>query len=763
MKRNMKQKQRFLLTLTLCASMLLSMMMFPAAMQDMAEQNQEEALSKNLEAITTEGVMNTGTATETPITEGEITESEIPSVAASPYTLNVPLQNSAYYGTAITSDYKSLLSDPISDGCVYSFVNAGTGMYATTTTASAFSSYIFNLYQIDEHSSSAQAFRLQATDNGYYRILALELNQSSTRHLCIIKSNMQDSEGNYIANGTANVRYHNYSDTTATAYDFEWRFERVEGQEDAYRIFLGNTNYVMTSTDNHVGNHNYSATTGSSSSGNIIIAPLNMMNERQIWHLESGGQRMHYGINLRETYTTTANGKYAEIASVTANPPHFSYPVTEYGYTSSITSTVSLCTIDENSKLSIERDAGRTSIRGSEYDSSGKRKNYHSLSSYIYLPRGMYYITTSDGAYVLGNNTAVTDTSYYHSLALFPHGGVEPANHMQLFEFIYLGQGEYVISLMDYEHIVWYRASNSLYAYPTTISNGYSNLPSNRRWMLGTDSNGFYIYNESITYTLTAPDTITSGSLPTLSSSMFTEKQYWNITKTNFLSGYEVPYNPELWSANFPELWDSTQMHEAWTYFDETELNIQNYTNCYNYALNLASCISQYVDYSEYYNLGGPVYEYQYYTLQPGIFSLGNNSFKPAYTTVSATYSEFRYYYASTINNIELLVDAVETDSNIAGFTFEPIGQYDVCPEGTYKVALIYSENDYHWYRQNPDGTWSHKPGRTEVTNLDAMGNLIFDPIYAQHLDIYTHFYGYFAVSMPNIDGAYSLFTEVLP
>lgn len=323
MKRNMKQKQRFLLTLTLCASMLLSMMAFPAAMQDMAEQNQEEALSKNLEAITTEGVMNTGTATETPITEGEITESEIPSVAASPYTLNVPLQKSAYYGTAITSDYKSLLSDPISDGCVYSFVNAGTGMYATTTTASAFSSYIFNLYQIDEHTSPAQAFRLQATDNGYYRILALELNQSSTRHLCIIKSNIQDSEGNYIANGTANIRYHNYSDTTATAYDFEWRFERVEGQEDAYRIFLGDTNYVMTAVDNHVGHHNQSSVAGSGSVGNIIVAPLNVMNERQIWHLESGGQRMHYGINLRETHSTTTNGIYAEIASVTANPPPF--------------------------------------------------------------------------------------------------------------------------------------------------------------------------------------------------------------------------------------------------------------------------------------------------------------------------------------------------------------------------------------------------------------------------------------------------------
>ncbi len=71
--------------------------------------------------------------------------------------------------------------------------------------------------------------------------------------------------------------------------------------------------------------------------------------------------------------------------------------------------------------------------------------------------------------------------------------------------------------------------------------------------------------------------------------------------------------------------------------------------------------------------------------------------------------------------------------------------------------AIIYCQEipdtDYHWYRQNPDGTWSHKMGRTEVTNLDASGILILDP---QNCDRnyedtsgcnYSTFVGYFYVS----------------
>jgi hypothetical protein len=35
---------------------------------------------------------------------------------------------------------------------------------------------------------------------------------------------------------------------------------------------------------------------------------------------------------------------------------------------------------------------------------------------------------------------------------------------------------------------------------------------------------------------------------------------------------------------------------------------------------------------------------------------------------------------------------------------------------------------DYHWYRLDRNGIWSHKPGGSLATNLDASGNLIRDP-----------------------------------
>ena len=44
------------------------------------------------------------------------------------------------------------------------------------------------------------------------------------------------------------------------------------------------------------------------------------------------------------------------------------------------------------------------------------------------------------------------------------------------------------------------------------------------------------------------------------------------------------------------------------------------------------------------------------------------------------------------------------------------------------KIALVIREDDYHWYRQNKDGTWSHKPGEFPVTNIDDAEGLITDP-----------------------------------
>jgi len=76
-------------------------------------------------------------------------------------------------------------------------------------------------------------------------------------------------------------------------------------------------------------------------------------------------------------------------------------------------------------------------------------------------------------------------------------------------------------------------------------------------------------------------------------------------------------------------------------------------------------------------------------------------------------------------------------------------------PPGTYPVALVHGhdatgDEDYHWYRQDDDGSWSHKPGHDPATNRDASGNPIHDPQSADRNGIphggynYDEFCGYF-------------------
>lgn len=50
---------------------------------------------------------------------------------------------------------------------------------------------------------------------------------------------------------------------------------------------------------------------------------------------------------------------------------------------------------------------------------------------------------------------------------------------------------------------------------------------------------------------------------------------------------------------------------------------------------------------------------------------------------------------------------------------------------------------DYHWYRLDDNGTWSHKPGQTAATNRDNSGNVITDPRTANRGN-YTIFCGFY-------------------
>lgn len=53
------------------------------------------------------------------------------------------------------------------------------------------------------------------------------------------------------------------------------------------------------------------------------------------------------------------------------------------------------------------------------------------------------------------------------------------------------------------------------------------------------------------------------------------------------------------------------------------------------------------------------------------------------------------------------------------------------CDECRHQVALVIKPGknwDYHWYRMDRDGKWSHKMASYPATNLDNSGNIITDP-----------------------------------
>jgi hypothetical protein len=64
-----------------------------------------------------------------------------------------------------------------------------------------------------------------------------------------------------------------------------------------------------------------------------------------------------------------------------------------------------------------------------------------------------------------------------------------------------------------------------------------------------------------------------------------------------------------------------------------------------------------------------------------------------------------------------------------------------------YLVALVIAPgpgfNDFHWYRRNSEGFWSHKPGGTAARNTDNSGRVITNPETCNR-GPYTQFCGYF-------------------
>ena len=173
------------------------------------------------------------------------------------------------------------------------------------------------------------------------------------------------------------------------------------------------------------------------------------------------------------------------------------------------------------------------------------------------------------------------------------------------------------------------------------------------------------------------------------------------------ISGYEPKSEP----------WEWVGMADY--YYDEA--SIQKTTNCYAYALDLMCN-----PFSGELFLPGQ-------TLQPGSLSSGEHN--------NLTMASIPYNTPGKATTI--IVNAVRIDSLAYGNDFARSNELEKAPAGMYKVALALANDDYHWYRQNPDGTWSHKQSTGQVSNVDSKDKPINNPKTADRGN-YEHFGGFF-------------------
>lgn len=136
------------------------------------------------------------------------------------------------------------------------------------------------------------------------------------------------------------------------------------------------------------------------------------------------------------------------------------------------------------------------------------------------------------------------------------------------------------------------------------------------------------------------------------------------------LSGSELEYNPKLWDDN---------------------PNIKSTHNCYTYALG---------------------------KIRSGLDSKA----QPGYASGFNHIDDYKDY------NCKSFYQRLKKD--VPGSYLEKFD--NKCLPGFYKIFLVLDPgNDYHWYRMNKDKYWSHKPGATSVSDIDASGNKIKNPAIA--------------------------------
>lgn len=104
-----------------------------------------------------------------------------------------------------------------------------------------------------------------------------------------------------------------------------------------------------------------------------------------------------------------------------------------------------------------------------------------------------------------------------------------------------------------------------------------------------------------------------------------------------------------------------------------------------------------------------------------------------------------------TRNPPELYGESVYYGTILDGLIPVPSPTQCLPSAGLNLVALvIWPGRDYHFYRLDKNGFFSHKPGRSPARNVDNSNNLILDPRTCDR-GPYTVFKGFFTTDMFNV------------
>ena len=162
-----------------------------------------------------------------------------------------------------------------------------------------------------------------------------------------------------------------------------------------------------------------------------------------------------------------------------------------------------------------------------------------------------------------------------------------------------------------------------------------------------------------------------------------------------------------------PEIWNK-------------DINIKRTHNCYAYALNL-------------------IYKEQAKICKKYL-KITNKKDCPSLRPQPGQFSGFIDEYKPHPFSCKKIERRMKKDNPL----IKKLKKNEECPNNFYKIALVCASDgsDYHFYRQDNNGLWSHKDGWKLATNKDAKGRIIKNPELAErgHLDL---FCGYYAV--PNL------------